>query len=165
LIIIVIGVSGAGKSTLGRALARALDWTFIEGDDFHPPRNVGKMRRGEPLNDEDRAPWLAELHRHIAALERQGRDAVLACSALKRSYRTVLSRGIQELRFVFLGGDSEVIRARLRDREAHFMPAGLLDSQIATLETPEDAIFVNIKLSTAQQVKQVLRTLGLEANP
>lgn len=164
MIIVVMGVSGSGKSTLGRALARALRWAFIEGDDFHPPHNIEKMRRGEPLNDGDRAPWLAELHRYIAGLDRQGRNAVLSCSALKQSYRAVLSRGIQELRFVFLGGDSEVIRARLRAREAHFIPVGLLDSQIATLETPEDAIFVDIELSTARQVEQVLRALRLESN-
>jgi gluconokinase len=163
LIIIVIGVSGSGKSTLGRALARALDWTFIEADDFHPPRNIEKMRRGEPLNDDDRAPWLVELHRQIAAFDRQGRDAVLACSALKQSYRAVLSRDIGALRFVFLDGEAELIRARLRSRKAHFMPAGLLDSQLATLEAPDDALFVDISLSTVQQVDMVLRALGLEA--
>jgi gluconokinase len=165
LIIIVIGVSGSGKSTLGRALARALDWTFIEGDDFHPPHNVDKMRRGEPLNDDDRAPWLADLHRHIAALNQQGRDAVLACSALKQSYRAVLSRGIRELQFVFLHGDAELIRERLRVRRGHYMPADLLDSQLATLEAPADALCVDIALSTTQQVQKVLRALKREARP
>ncbi|MGD2075003.1 MAG: gluconokinase [Gammaproteobacteria bacterium] len=163
MIVIVIGVAGSGKTTLGRALAQALDWEFVEGDDFHLPRNVEKMRRGEPLNDADRAPWLAELHGYIAALDRQGRDAVVACSALKQRYREILSAAIRDVRFVYLCGAVALIRARLQSRKAHFMRAELLDSQIATLEPPERAVRVDIDMPTDQQVAAVLRGLGLEA--
>jgi gluconokinase len=163
MIVIVVGVAGSGKTTLGRALAQALGWEFVEGDDFHPPRNVEKMRRGESLSDADRAPWLAKLHGYIAALDRQGRDAVLACSALKQRYRETLSTGIRDVRFVYLCGAAELIRARLQMRRGHFMPAELLDSQIATLEPPEQAVRVAIDMRTDQQVAAVLRGLELEA--
>lgn len=163
MIIIVIGVAGSGKTTLGRALAQALDWNFVEGDDFHPPRNIEKMRRGEPLNDVDRAPWLAQLHGYIAALDRRGSGAVVACSALKQHYRKSLSVGIRDVRFVYLCGEPELIRARLRGRSTHFMPAELFDSQIATLEPPDKSVRIDIDMQTDRQVAAVLRGLGLEA--
>ena len=164
MIVVVVGVSASGKSTLGAALAAVLDWEFIEGDDFHPPGNVAKMRRGVPLNDADRGPWLADVNRRIVQVDAAGKDAVLACSALTRRYRDVLRRGIRDIRFVYLCGDPELIRARMQGRQGHFMPAGLLESQIATLEPPDNAVLVRIDLSTRQQVAVVLQALALESD-
>jgi carbohydrate kinase (thermoresistant glucokinase family) len=156
-----MGVSGSGKSTLGRALADSLSWTFIEGDDFHPPANVEKMRRGEPLNDVDRQPWLQALNARLREHATDSTGAILACSALKKTYREVLSAGVADLQYVFLCGDPAVIRQRLANRAGHFMPASLLDSQIETLEPPKDAVFVRIDLPTADQVNIVTYALGL----
>lgn len=135
-IVLVMGVSGSGKTTLGRALARALDAEFLEGDKFHPESNVAKMSRGEPLDDADRWPWLDRLSRELARASAAGRTVVLACSALKRSYRDRLRRGAPGLRLVFLKGDKALILERMRTRTDHFMPPGLLDSQLAALEEP-----------------------------
>lgn len=165
MIIVVIGVTASGKSTLGEALASALGWEFIEGDAFHPPENVAKMHQGEPLNDADRAPWLAALNRRIGEVEAAGKNAVLSCSALKKRYRDRLREGIREIRFVYLCGDPETIRARLQARRGHFMPGSLLDSQIATLEPPRDALLVPIELPTGEQVAAVRRELSLEVHP
>ena len=161
MIIIVMGVSGSGKSTLGGALARQLGWDFLEGDDYHPYRNIQKMRAQQPLDDDDRRPWLTRLHQLLASFEGQGRSAVLACSALKQEYRDLLSHGLAGVRLVYLGGNVELIRERLRGRESHFMPAGLLDSQLATLEPPEGAVVVPVDLPTPEQVKLVREELAL----
>lgn len=159
MILVVMGVAGSGKSTLGRALAKALGWMFIEADDFHPPGNVEKMRWGVALDDADRLPWLDVLNRKLRDHTQQQQSAVLACSALKRSYRERLSDGIDELRFVYLGGDAGLIRERLRARQGHFMAPELLDSQLATLEPPEDVLMVPIDLTTEQQVATVLQAV------
>jgi len=163
LIIVVIGVSASGKSTLGEALAAALGWEFIEGDAFHPPENVARMRASLPLSDADRAPWLAELNRQILQADEAGRDVVLACSALKKVYRDALRDGVCAIRFVYLWGDPEMIRARLHARKGHFMPTILLDSQIATLEPPKDALPVPIDLPTDEQVAMVRQAFDLES--
>ena len=155
-----MGVSGTGKSTLGRALSESLAWRFVEGDDFHPRENVEKMSRGEPLNDDDRRPWLDQLNREIEKDHRRGVRSIVACSALKKRYRDWLAHGLEGVQFVFLCGTRDVILDRLRDRRGHFMPPDLLDSQIAALEPPEDAIFVPVKLSTEQQVAEVVRQLS-----
>ena len=136
MIVVVMGVSGSGKTTLGRALARELDAEFLEGDRFHPASNVAKMSRGEPLEDADRWPWLDRLAEELARVRKEGRNAVLACSALKRAYRDRLRRGAPDLRLLFLKGDKALIGERLRARTQHFMPPGLLDSQFASLEEP-----------------------------
>lgn len=136
MIVVAMGVSGSGKTTLGRALARELDADFLEGDRFHPESNVAKMSRGEPLSDADRWPWLDRLAEELARVRKAGRNAVLACSALKRAYRDRLRRGAPELRVLFLRGDKALIGERLRARTQHFMPPGLLDSQFASLEEP-----------------------------
>lgn len=141
-----------------------LGWEFIEGDDLHPPSNVAKMRRGVPLTDADRGPWLKDLNRRIVRVDQAGEDAVLACSALKKRYRDTLRDGISDIRFVYLCGDPELIRARMQARQDHFMPAGLLDSQIATLEPPEDAVLVPIDLSTEQQVAAIRQSLTLKGD-
>jgi gluconokinase len=159
LIIVVMGVAGAGKSTLAKALATTLDWICVEGDDYHPAVNIEKMARGEALADQDRAAWLEHLHRRIVALDRQGMSAVVACSALKASYRDVLAEDVGDLRFVFLRGSEEAIAERLRGRRGHFMPPALLESQLEVLEPPEDAIIVPIEMTTEEQAKRVLRAV------
>ena len=139
--VIVMGVSGSGKSTVGRTLAGMAGTSYIEGDDLHPARNIEKMARGIPLEDDDRWPWLEEVGRIVSAC--QGRHgAVATCSALKRSYRDVLRYTVgARLRFVWLTGPRAVLAERMGERGGHFMPAGLLDSQLETLEDPvrEDA--------------------------
>lgn len=156
-----MGVSGSGKSTLGRALAARLDWDFIEGDDHHPADNIARMEAGRPLAEADRVPWLRRLNAILTDYDARGTDAVLACSALKRSHRQRLAAGITCIRFAYLCGDPEVIRERLASRSGHFMPAELLDSQVAALEPPGDAVLVPIHHSTPQQVDLTLDALGL----
>ena len=157
---VVMGVSGTGKSTLGRALSESLAWRFVEGDDFHPRKNVEKMSRGEPLTNDDRRPWLDLLNREIENDHRKGVRSIVACSALKKRYRDRLTHGLDGVQFVFLCGTRDVILNRLRNRRGHFMPPDLLDSQIAALEPPEDAIFVPVELSTQQQVEAVVKQLS-----
>lgn len=135
--LIVMGVSGSGKSTIAAALAERLGWTFEDGDRFHPPSNVAKMRAGHPLTDEDRWPWLGAIADEIGRICEAGGHVVIACSALKRAYRDVLLRGRGDVRFVFLNGSQALIAERLARRKGHFMPAGLLDSQFKTLEPPQ----------------------------
>ena len=133
---VVMGVSGVGKSVVGAALARALDVGFVEGDEYHPPDNVERMSRGVPLTDEDRAGWLRALAARIGEARTAGTGLVMACSALKRSYRDVLRAEAPELQFVFLKGPRTLIAERLAGRRGHYMPASLLESQLATLEEP-----------------------------
>jgi carbohydrate kinase (thermoresistant glucokinase family) len=154
-----MGVSGSGKTTLGQALAQRLGWAFSEGDEHHPPANLAKMARGEPLDDADRLPWLEALHRIVVDHANAGRDLILACSALKRRYRDLLTRGVADSRFVFLRGDSEAIAGRLATRSGHFMPPSLLASQYADLEPPADALVVSATLPTDRQVQQVVDAL------
>jgi carbohydrate kinase (thermoresistant glucokinase family) len=135
--IVVMGVSGAGKSTVGALLAERLGWPFEDGDAFHPPANVEKMRAGTPLTDEDRWPWLAAIAARIAAARAEGRGVVIACSALRRAYRDVLRAGHADIRFLHLTGEPALIMARQAARQGHYMPASLVASQFATLEAPE----------------------------
>lgn len=145
--VVIMGVAGSGKTAVGTALAVALGWRFVDGDDHHSATSIAKMARGEPLDDADRWPWLDRLHALIkGALARGGSDRlVLACSALKASYRARLAgnepRG--RVRFVYLAGTPELFRARLAKRTGHFMKPGMLDSQLAALEVPTDAITVD----------------------
>jgi gluconokinase len=132
--VVVMGVSGCGKSSLGAALAAAGGWPFLEGDDFHPAANIARMRAGLPLDDADRAPWLAALAAAIAGHLHAGRSVVASCSALKRAYRDTL-RQAGPLRFIYLPVPPDELRRRMRER-SHFMPPALLDSQLATLEEP-----------------------------
>ena len=144
MILILMGVSGSGKTTIGRILAHDLGWPFYDADDLHPQANIDKMHRGEPLTDADRAPWLDALHDLIAPLDRDGASAVLACSALKRTYRDRLAARIAGARFVYLRGDASLLRLRLARRTGHFMPIDLLQSQLDALEEPEGALVVDI---------------------
>ncbi len=135
--IVVMGVSGCGKSTLGALLAERLGCAFEDGDGFHPPQNVDKMRAGTPLNDDDRWPWLDAIAARIAAARAQGSIAVIACSALKRAYRDRLRAGHGDVRFLHLTGEPSLIMARQAARTGHYMPASLIASQFATLEPPD----------------------------
>lgn len=137
--LVLMGVSGSGKSTIGIALARKCGGVFHDADDFHPPANIEKMKRGEPLDDDDRAPWLERL-----AVLLSEAPVFLACSALKARYRDVLASGCPDVRFVHLCGSPGLIRARLRARAGHFMPESLIDSQFAALEAPEGAFAVDV---------------------
>jgi gluconokinase len=145
--LIVMGVSGSGKTTVASKLAGRLHWTFEDGDKFHPKSNVEKMSAGQPLTDEDRWPWLNAIADEIERVCTARGHVVVACSALKRTYRDVLLRGRDDVRIVFLNGTQELIAHRLALRKDHFMPPGLLDSQFRTLEPPhldENAIDVSI---------------------
>ncbi|MCO5130839.1 MAG: gluconokinase [Xanthobacteraceae bacterium] len=135
--VVVMGVSGSGKSTVGAALARRLGWRFEDGDAFHPPANVAKMKAGHPLDDNDRRPWLEAIAAEIARVAAARGHVVIACSALKRAYRDILIGGRRDARIVFLDGDQALIAGRLAKRKGHFMPPGLLASQFATLEPPD----------------------------
>jgi gluconokinase len=134
-----MGVSGSGKSTIAAALAERLEWTFEDGDRFHPPSNVAKMSAGHPLTDEDRWPWLQAIADEIDRVCEAGGRVVMACSALKRAYRNILVHGRDDIRIVFLDGSQALIADRLARRKGHFMPPGLLDSQFKTLEPPQAA--------------------------
>ena len=151
MIVIVMGVSGSGKTTVGKLLAQSLNWDFSDADDFHPPANIKKMSLGIPLEDADRLPWLLQLQTTIDWWLLENKNVVLACSALKASYREMLCRNEQRIKIVYLKGDFELFAARLKNRENHYMKADLLSSQFHTLEEPEDAIVVD-----ASQVLEVI---------
>lgn len=161
VVIILMGVAGAGKTTIGQALARALGWRFLEGDNFHPPENVARMRAGIPLTDEDRAPWLVKLRELVTDTLARGEDAVLACSALKQRYRELLTVDPARVRWVFLWAPREVIAERLSRRTGHFMPPSLLDSQLATLEAPRDALQVDVTPGPDEVVAAIRSKLGV----
>jgi gluconokinase len=160
MILIVMGVTGAGKTTVGRLLAAELGWQFADADDFHPPANVEKMRHGIPLNDDDRQPWLERLRTEVDAWIAKGRKVILACSALKRSYRRQLEAGPQ-VRFVYLKGSAALISERLRARHGHFADEKILAGQFADLEEPEDAVTVDISRTPPEIVRQIRSKLGL----
>jgi len=157
-----MGVSGVGKTTIGQHLAARLGAQFLEGDDFHPAANVAKMRRGEPLDDDDRRPWLETLAAELARRAAAGERIVLACSALRRRYRDLLRAGGAAIQFVYLAGDPDFIRQRLASRHGHYMPASLLDSQFATLEEPgvDEAIRVDVSLTPDAIVDRICELLG-----
>ncbi len=156
-----MGVSGSGKTTFGTALAQELNWTFADADDYHPPANVQKMASGEALTDADREPWLQRLHALIEQHLLEERPLVLACSALKASYRQTLTANLEGVNVVFLNGSRELISERMNSRE-HFMPAILLESQLKTLEPPEDAVLLDVGLPIEILVREVMLQLKLD---
>jgi gluconokinase len=165
--LIVMGVSGSGKSTIGGRLAARLGWRFEDGDRFHPASNVAKMSAGQPLSDEDRQPWLQAIADEIDRVCRNGERAVIACSALKQTYRDILLHGRRDVRFVFLSGTQELIASRLAARKGHFMPPGLLTSQFRTLEPPkpdEHPITVSIDAPVETIIDNIIRQLKLVAS-
>ena len=159
MVVVVMGVAGCGKSTVGPLLAKALGGDFAEGDKFHPPENVAKMSRGEPLGDADRAPWLAAMAASIREWRTKDRPTVLACSALKQRYREVLAGGSPDVRFVYLRGAEAVIADRMARRRDHFMQPSLLRSQFAALEEPTDAIVADVGAEPAAIVAGVIAAL------
>lgn len=164
MVVVIMGVSGAGKTTVGRALAEALGWPFYDGDDFHPTANIEKMRRGIPLTDADREPWLETLQLLIAQHLQTGRSAVVACSALKRSYRDTLRRAGPDIRFVHLAANYETIRQRLETRQGHFFDPVLLRSQFDDLQTPDaaEALTVDATRPVNQLVGEMITQLHLQ---
>lgn len=160
-VLVVMGVAGSGKSTVARVLADSLGWPYAEADDFHPAANVAKMSAGIPLTDDDRWPWLEQIRQWIDATPG---NAVITCSALRRSYRDVLRRAQARVRVVYLAGTPEQLSERIGARTDHFMPASMLASQLATLEPPgpdEDAVQVGIDAAPAEIADRALAALAL----
>jgi gluconokinase len=153
---IIMGVSGSGKTAVGKALAKHLGWDFFDADDFHPPANVAKMAGGIPLDDSDRASWLDALRKLIASRLKADRPAVLACSALKERYRQQLLDSNDNVLFVYLKGDYDLIWSRMESRAGHYMKPFMLKSQFDALEEPANAITIDIALSVEQVVKSIL---------
>lgn len=160
MLIVLMGVSGSGKTTVGRLLARELGWKYFEGDDYHPAASVEKMRSGIPLDDTDRRPWLEALRTVIRDCLVRNESAVLACSALKESYREFLSVD-ERVVFIYLKGSYELIHRRLCARGGHFMNPGLLESQFDALEEPTAALHVDISSSPEELVEEIRSRLGL----
>ncbi len=153
---IIMGVAGSGKTTMGKALAERLGWDFFDADDFHPPENIAKMAAGIPLNDSDRAPWLAALSNVLFSTLKAGRHPVLACSALKESYRAQLLDGKDGVEVIYLKGSYDLLRARMSTRQKHFMKPGMLKSQFDTLEEPKDALTLDISMPLNEMLDFVL---------
>lgn len=160
MIIVIMGIAGSGKTTVGQHLGAALGWPFFDGDDFHPAANLAKMASGQPLDDGDRGPWLARLRQLIDEQVEAGTSAVIACSALRQSYRERLLGGCSEARLVYLAADGALLAQRLAGRTRHFFPATLLESQLAALEEPEGAIVIDAGRPVAEIVAAVMEAVG-----
>jgi carbohydrate kinase (thermoresistant glucokinase family) len=162
VIAVVMGVSGSGKTTIAALVAHALGCQFQEGDDLHPPANIDKMRRGIPLADADRMPWLQRVAEEIDGWRARGESGVLTCSALKRSYRDIIIGARKDVSLVYLRGSYDLIHRRMAARHEHFMPVALLDSQFAALEEPrpdERPIVVDIGGRPAEIAAAVVAAL------
>ena len=162
-VVVLMGVAGTGKSALGSALAEALGWAFLDADDFHPQANLRKMRSGVPLTDADRWPWLKDLSQLLRDHQGRGEGCVLACSALKRSYRVLLDEAAPSAHWFHLHGPSDLIESRLRTRAGHFMSADMLQSQLQDLEPPSRAIRLDIRLSVEELLQCVIEKLARAA--
>jgi gluconokinase len=160
-LILLMGVAGSGKTTVGRALAESLGWEYHEADDFHSPANKEKMGRGIPLNDDERAPWLAAIRAAMEACLAAGRPAVFTCSALKGQYREVLLKGLAGVALVHLTGDPALLLSRIQGRAGHYMKPEMLASQLATLEPPADALTLDVAQPPAELVAAIRKHLGL----
>jgi gluconokinase len=160
MIILITGVSGVGKTTVGQALARELHWRFADADEYHSPANIAKMHAGIPLTDEDRAPWLQSLHSAIVKWLTAGENVVLACSALKASYRTLLMVS-SDVKLVYLRASEELIAGRLAARHGHYMDPHLLHSQFLTLEEPHDAVTIDAGPPTEALVQKIRSRLDI----
>jgi gluconokinase len=155
-----MGPAGSGKTTVGKLLASQLSWEFADGDDFHPPTNIEKMARGVGLTDEDRVPWLQSIHDAMVQWQARGRNVILACSALKRSYRELLEIN-SNVKLVYLKGSPELLRGRLHSRIGHYANEQLLASQLADLEEPTDAITIDAAESPEEIVSEIRERLRL----
>ena len=158
-----MGPAGSGKTTVGELLASQLSWGFADGDDFHPLANIEKMSRGIPLTDEDRLPWLQSIREAMRQWQAQGRSVVIACSALKRSYRDLLgiSPSAKDIRLVYLKGSYDLLLERLHSRAGHYMKEQMLASQLADLEEPTDAITIEVSESPEKIVSEIRRHLRM----
>jgi gluconokinase len=167
--LVVMGVAGSGKSTIAAALSRQLGWVCAEADEFHPQSNIEKMSQGTPLQDEDRWPWLQEIQNWMTGQARANKSTVLTCSALKQSYRQLLSQAEGRVLFLHLHGEADLIGQRMQGREGHFMPPTLLPSQLATLEPLSDeeiaagSLRLDISKSPEELVKTIIAALQLPA--
>jgi gluconokinase len=161
MVILIMGVAGSGKTTVGRALASSLGWSFRDADEFHPPANIAKMSAGQPLTDTDRAPWLAAIRAHLDQKLARGENAVVTCSALKESYRAQLVTDPTRVKLVHLGGDPALLAARIASRTDHFMKPEMLASQLAALETPRDALHIDIAAAPEKIVAEIRQALSL----
>lgn len=160
MVILLMGVAGSGKTTIGRALAAELGWSFRDADDFHPAANIAKMAAGRPLDDTDRLPWLTAIRAHLDEKIARGENAVVTCSALKETYRTLLVAQREQVKLVHLTGDPALLAARMAGRE-HFMRPEMLASQLAALEPPRDAFTLDVVAPPAAIVAQIRRAFSL----
>jgi carbohydrate kinase (thermoresistant glucokinase family) len=166
MVLILMGPMGCGKTTIGELLSGKLGWPFYDGDDFHPRANVEKMRSGIPLNDDDRRVWLEELRSRIEKWLQKGEDTILACSALKQSYRDILGVNQTTVMTAYLKGSYELLRERIEQRKHPYMNKGLLASQFETLEEPSDGIIADVSGTPEDTVNEITRALSaLRANP
>ena len=160
MILLIMGVTGSGKSTVGKLVAERLAWVFLEADEFHSPENIAKMHNGIPLTDADRLPWLDAIHARLAALHAEGKDIVLACSALKQSYRQRLEKNLP-IKLVYLKGSPASIGRRLRQRRGHFAGMPILAGQFADLEEPREALTLSVELPPEEIVRKILQHFSL----
>ncbi len=158
--LIVMGVSGSGKTRVGKSLASKLGWDFYDADNFHPPENVAKMASGIPLDDSDRAPWLAALHDLISSRLGTDQPGVLACSALKERYRQQLLAGNDGVQIVYLKGSYDLIWSRMEKRTDHYMKPHMLKSQFEALEEPTNAVIVDISMSVDDIVQKIISAIS-----
>lgn len=161
MVVIVMGVAGSGKTTIGQQLATELGWKFADADGFHPPANVAKMSAGIPLDDADRAPWLAAIRLYIDTRLERKENAVVTCSALKEKHRAALIGNPEAEKLVYLRGTRDLLQQRISGREGHFMKPAMLDSQLAALEEPANALVIDIAQSPAQIVAAIRASLGV----
>lgn len=162
MIVILMGVSGVGKTTIGQVLSDKLGWALFDADEFHSPASIEKMRNGIPLEDADRWPWLDRMNAMLVEKEGPAESLLLACSALKQVYRDRLAKGAVDLRWIYLKGSIDLIRERLEARKGHYMKAGLLESQFATLEDPGNALNVDVNDSPDAIANLILRQLQIK---
>ena len=163
MIILLMGPAGSGKTAVGKLLAAQLSWEFADGDDFHPPTNVAKMAGGVPLTDDDRLPWLQSIRDAMLEWQAQGKSVVVACSALKRSYRELLgiNPNAKDVKLVYLKGSYDLLLGRLHSRKGHYMKEQMLLSQLADLEEPTDALIIDVSKSPEQIVSEISKQLKL----
>ena len=159
MFILIMGVTGSGKTTIGKLLSSQLGWRFYDADDFHPPGNIRKMASGVALTDEDRAPWLQQLHQTISDSNERGENGVLACSALKQAYRRILCADA-DVAVVYLKAPCDLIRSRLQSRTGHYMPPALIESQFLDLEEPTEGVVVDAAAPAEQTVAAIRSKLG-----
>ena len=163
MIVLLMGPAGSGKTTVGNLLAAQLSWEFADGDDFHPPANIAKMSRGIPLTDEDRLPWLKSIRDAMEQWQALGKNAVIACSALKRSYRALLGihPNAKNVKLVYLKGSYDLLLERLHSRKGHYMKEQMLVSQLADLEEPEDVLTIDVSKPPEEIVSEIRKELSV----